>query len=59
MVSEVGYEPTPKYVDQKQEIGTLKNIHHIEIKDNVAPKVTPIRKIPFEAEIRKGIKMYG
>ena len=37
----------------------LGNIHHIEIKDNVTPKVTPVRKIPFEAEIRKGIKMYG
>ena len=28
-------------------IGTLKNTHHIEIKDNVTPVVTPVRKIPF------------
>ena len=29
------------------EIGTLKNTHHIEIKDNVTPVVTPFRKIPL------------
>ena len=29
------------------EIGTLKNTHHIEIKDNVTPVVTPVRKIPL------------
>ena len=29
------------------EIGTLKNTHHIEIKDNVPPVVTPVRKIPL------------
>ena len=28
-------------------IGTLKNIHHIEIKDNVTPVVTPVGKIPL------------
>ena len=27
------------------EIGTLKNTHHIGIKDNVTPVVTPVRKI--------------
>ena len=27
------------------EIGTLKNTHHIEIKDNVTTVVTPVRKI--------------
>ena len=27
--------------------------------DNVTLQVTPVRKIPFEAEIRKGIQMYG
>ena len=29
------------------EIGTLKNTHHIEIKDNVTPVVTPVRKMPL------------
>ena len=29
------------------EIGTLKNTHHIEIKDNVTPVVTPVTKIPL------------
>ena len=29
------------------EIGTLKNAHHIEIKHNVTPVVTPVRKIPL------------
>ena len=29
------------------EIGTLKNTHHIEIKDNVFPVVTPVREIPL------------
>ena len=29
------------------EKGTLKNTHHIEIKDNVTPKVTPVRKVPL------------
>ena len=28
-------------------IGTRKNTHHIEIKDNVTPVVTPVRKIPI------------
>ena len=27
------------------EIGALKNTHHIGIKDNVTPVVTPVRKI--------------
>ena len=30
------------------EIGTLKNTHHIEIKDNVTPMVTPVQKIPLD-----------
>ena len=29
------------------EIKTLKNTHHIEIKDNVTTVVIPVRKIPF------------
>ena len=29
------------------EIGTLKNTHHIEIKENRTPVVTPVRKIPL------------
>ena len=29
------------------ELGTLKNTHHIEIKGNVAPVVTPVRKMPL------------
>ena len=29
------------------EIGTPKNTHHIGIKDNVTPVVTPVRKIPL------------
>ena len=42
------------------EIGTLKNAHHVEIKDNVTPVVTPVRKIPLalkpklEKELRHG-----
>ena len=42
------------------EIGTLNNTHHIEINDNVAPVVTPVRKILFalKAKTIKGIKMY-
>ena len=30
-----------------REIGTLKNTHHLQIKDNVTPVVTPVRKIPL------------
>ena len=29
------------------EIETFKNTHHIEIKDNVSPVVTPVKKIPL------------
>ena len=29
------------------EIGTLRNTHHIEIKDNVTSVVTPVGKIPL------------
>ena len=36
-----------KFSDCFWEIGTSKNIHHIEIKDNVTPVVTPVRKIPL------------
>ena len=28
------------------EIGTLNTTHHIEVKDNVKPVITPIRKVP-------------
>ena len=28
------------------EIGTLNTTHHIEVKDNVKPAVTPVRKVP-------------
>ena len=42
------------------EIETLKNTHHIEIKDNVTPVVTPVKKIPLAltAENKEGIKTY-
>ena len=29
------------------EVGTLKNTHHIEIKDNVTLLVIPVRKLPL------------
>ena len=32
-----------EFCDCFGEIGTLKNTHHIEIKDNVTPVVTPVR----------------
>ena len=40
------------------EIGTLKNTHHIEIKDNVPPVVTPVRKIPLalKSKLEKELK---
>ena len=40
------------------EIGTLKNTHQIEIKDNVTPLVTSIRKIPLalKPKLKKEIK---
>ena len=40
------------------EIGTLKNTHHIEIKDNVPPVVTPVRKIPpaLKSTLEKELK---
>ena len=34
------------------EIGTLKNIHIIEIKDNVTPVITPVRKIPLALKLK-------
>ena len=37
----------PEFSDCLGEIGTLENTHHTEIKDNVTPVVTSIRKIPF------------
>ena len=43
------------------EIETLKNIHNIEIKDNVTPVITPVRKIHLALKLKlvKGIKTYG
>ena len=40
------------------EIGTLKTTHHIEIKDNLTPMVTPVRKIPLalKPKLEKGLK---
>ena len=40
------------------EIGTLKNTHHLEIKDNITPVVTPIRNLPLtlKPEIEKELK---
>ena len=35
----------PEFSDCFEEIGTLKNTHHIEIKDNITPVVTLVRKI--------------
>ena len=46
------------------EIGTLKNTHHIEIKDKVTPVVTPVRKIPLalklklEKELKRIVDLY-
>ena len=34
-----------EFSDCFEEIGTLKNTHHIEIKDNLTSLVTPVRKI--------------
>ena len=40
------------------EIGTLKNTHHIEIKDIVTPVVIPVRKIPLslKSKLEKELK---
>ena len=40
------------------EIGSLKNTDHFEIKDNVAPLVTPARKIPLtlKAKLEQELK---
>ena len=40
------------------EIGTLKNTHHIEIKDNVTPVVTPVRKmsLALKPKLEKELK---
>ena len=35
----------PEFSDCSGETVTLKNTHHIEVKDNVTPVVTPVRKI--------------
>ena len=42
------------------EFSEKKNTHHIEIKDNVTPVVTPVKKIPLAltAENKEGIKTY-
>ena len=42
-----GEQFLPEFSDCFGEIGTLKNTHHIEIKDNITPVVTPVRKIPL------------
>ena len=39
------------------EIGTLKNTHHIEIKDNVTPVITPVRKIPLALKPKLGMEL--
>ena len=43
------------------EIRTLKNTHHIKIKDNVTPVVTPVRKAPLalKPKLEKEFKTYG
>ena len=40
------------------EIGTLNTTHHIEVKGNVNPVVTPVRKIPhaLKPKLEKGLK---
>ena len=35
-----------EFHDCFEEIGTLNTTHHIEVKDNVKPVVTPVRKVP-------------
>ena len=40
------------------EIGTLNATHHIEVKDNVKPVVTPVRKVPhaLKPKLEKELK---
>ena len=47
-----------EFSDYFGEKGILKNTHHNEIKDNVTPEVTPVRKIPlaFKPKSEKGLK---
>ena len=49
------------FTDCFREIGTLKNTHHIEIKGNVVPVVTPTRKMPLalKPKLEKELKRMG
>ena len=41
-----------------REIGTLNKTHHIEIKENLTPVVTPVRRIPhsLKSKVEKELK---
>ena len=43
------------------EIGCLPRVHHIEIRDDVKPVITPVRKIPFalKPKLKKGTETHG
>ena len=47
-----------EFSDCFEEIGTLKNTHHIEIKDNLSSLVTPVRKISiaFKPKLENELK---
>ena len=47
-----------EFHDCFREIGTLNTTHHIEVKDNVKPLVTPVRKVPhvFKPKSEKELK---
>ena len=53
-----GEQFLPEFSDCFGEIGTLKNTHHIEIKDNVTPVVTPVRKmsLALKPKLEKELK---
>ena len=47
-----------EFHDCFREIGTLITTHHIEVKDNVKPVVTPFCKVPhaFKLKLEKELK---
>ena len=48
----------PESADCLGEIGTLNKTHHIEIKENFTPVVTPVRQIPhsLKSKVEKELK---